>query len=173
MRDPLSIFSLANSSLNICHEILKKTDIEFYRTALVFYAQTAYIIEEKREAYHKEKYSARNYFKSPAKEIDQTLEFDPKVNALQIFEALQCIKRIEGNTYIPSPEIYLFTTYFLVSHHDILIDEFKKYLDQFKASKNFEKLMTADIDQYNETLAYFKENIDLFRKLIKRESLAA
>ena len=138
-RDPVSIHTLVGASLQILNDHI--TDIgDVYDNNLMLRYDSIYIIDKFRKLWITKINEARNFFKHADQDLkkgNNSIEFETNLNEFHIFEALRCLKIVEGEDHVFSIEFKIFTAWFCLKHHDLLKPEGKNFFLNIPYAEKF------------------------------------
>lgn len=150
-RDPVSIHTLACAALQILHDHFDDPG-KVWDHNLIFHYNTIYIKDEYRKEYAKKVREEMNFFKHADRDLKSgktSLEFDTELTPFYIFEAIRCLRILEGEAYVFHPEFKVFTGWYFAKYPKHLKEEGKKFLnmetlydpEDYKAYRDAIKLM--------------------------------
>lgn len=151
-RDPVAVHTLVAASLNILHDHFD-TDAA-WASNLMLHPESIYIKKEYRKKWITLTRDAINFFKHADFDLKKgrgEIEFEIDINIFYIFEAIQCLRILEGIKFEDSPEFKIFMIWFAL-----------KYPEFIKDNNYIKKLRDTDID-FND-FAFFRSAIQNLRE---------
>ena len=124
--DPVSIHTLAGAAHTIISDLNNKNNGEPMSIS------DRNITEEYKKEFRDKINEAKNHFKHADKDPEATIDFNPEVNELYIFDA--CEKYIELTSEKPR-NFLIFRAWFLANHPNVLVDskENTEFIERNKA----------------------------------------
>lgn len=134
--DPISIHTLTAASYNVINDINKKSGMTpmFIKEQLLQNIQ-----EDKRSEVRMLINKAENFFKHADKDQNESIEFNPEISELLIWDACAHYSRLTNEN---PPLFKLFNSWFIIQHTNIFNhenDDVKKILDLSDTYKSYSK----------------------------------
>lgn len=117
--DPVSIHTLVGSASEILHDHFDKGGV--LNSKLILHYDSIYIKDEYRKLFINKVKEAKNFFKHAKEDLEKgitEIEFNTENNMYYIFEAVRCLKIIEGEKFILAPEFRMFWIWFSLKYPD-------------------------------------------------------
>ncbi len=139
-RDAVSIHTLVCAAMQILHDHIDEGTA--WDNNLLFHFDSIYINDEFRAEWKSHINDPANFFKHADRDIKSgrtAIEFNTAVTRFYILEAIRCLRIIESDSFVFSPEFRTFTAWYALKYPQHLKTE---------ARDRFAKLRNLSVDDY-------------------------
>ena len=155
-RDPVSIHTLVGASIQILNDHI--TDIgDVWDNNLIHHYNTIYINDDSRKIWNSKINEAKNFFKHADRDLREgkiSIEFETDLNNFSIFEAIRCLKVVEGEDYVFSIEFSTFIAWLCLKYPNLL----KAGDDSFLKMPGAEDFSVMRLKDWGELIRLAKRN---------------
>lgn len=160
-RDPISIHTLVGAAMQIVHDHIDEgTALD---ENLFFHYDTIYIKDEYRKKFKDKINEATNFFKHADRDLREgkvTIEFETASTDFRIVKSIRCLKIIEGDAFVNSPEFRVYIVWYALKYPTHIKGEARQKFA--KINRNPERY-----DEFREVISLMTKNPDLIEEMGK------
>ncbi|MEO1017872.1 MAG: hypothetical protein AAFY56_09275 [Pseudomonadota bacterium] len=131
-RDPVSVHTLAQASLQIIYDHFVPSDV--HAKKLMMHYNSVFVKDEFRKQAHAAWMEPKNFFKHADRDLksgNSSLDFWVESNEYIIFEAVRCLEMIQADEFVNEPEFRVFMAWFVLKYPDFFEEETKRKMSSF------------------------------------------
>jgi hypothetical protein len=139
-RDAVSIHTLVCAAMQILHDHFDEGTA--WDANLAFHFHSIYIKNEYRKEWKNKVNGAANFFKHAREDLKEgktEIEFSPNITNFYIFEVIRCLRILEDDKFIFSPEFRVFAIWYALKYPTHI---------KVEARAQFTKLKNPGVDDY-------------------------
>jgi hypothetical protein len=131
-KDPISIHTLTSAALQILHDHFPNKDAVWDNNLMLHY-HSIYVKDGCQKEWRIITQEPANFFKHANSDLKNELKFNTEITTFHIFEAIRCLRIIEGEEFQFSPEFKVYFSWFILNYPNLIKD---KDMQQFLTIEN-------------------------------------